>query len=322
MLDHRTTAGTAGPDADLAGPRRAPDRDVAHRRAVAWVAGGLGAALLAAAAALGGAGSGSEPTAQSPARLTVPQAPDPTPSRAPASTDPPGAAFDLASLPSPHPVDLLPAGLPQTTVSDLAQLPRLAAVPLAAAIPVWTAPDDSTPPVLALRDRNYAEPARWVVTQQEDDWVEVLMPEGRLALPSQDPARVNRAAGWVRATDVAVLPETAAAVVDLSDRTVTVTRSDGTTEVVPTGIGTPRTPTPLGLGQVLTVAESQVGTAVYTSFQSEAMDSFLGSGGAVVAFHVGVGQGREISNGCLRLTSAGFAAVRTLPVGAPVLIVP
>lgn len=349
MLDDRTTttadpapaatadqtedaraAGTApqpGPAQVGATPNRGHGTFSARRRA-GLAAGSVGVALLVAAVLTGRPPDPSGPALtpeapQPPAAVAV--RPDLEPRPAPAPAPPPApaaAAFDLATLPFPSPIDLLPAGLPQATVTDVGELPHLSATPVAVAIPVWTVPDDTFPPVLALRDHNYADPARWVVTQSQGDWVQVLLPEGRLALPSQDPSAVNHAAGWVRSADVTLTPEASSAVVDLSDRSVTVTAPSGSVETIPTGVGAPATPTPPGLGQVLTIAESQVGLAVYTSLQSETIDSFLGSGGAMVAFHVGPGQGREVSNGCLRLTAAGLEAMRALPVGAPILVRP
>ncbi|MCF4119851.1 L,D-transpeptidase [Antribacter sp. KLBMP9083] len=325
MLHHRTTA-TADPAPAATADRSSVAPPAPTSRRAGLVAGSVGMALLVAAVLSWRAPDPSSaaltPEApEPPAAVAV--RPDPWPRPAPAPAQAPAAAeYDLTALPFPSPIDLLPAGLPQATVADVAELPRLSATPVAVAIPVWTAPDDTVPPVLALRDHNYADPARWVVTQSQGDWVQVLLPEGRLALPSQDPSRVNHAAGWVRSADVTLTPEPSSAVVDLSDRSVTVTAPSGGAETIPAGVGAPVTPTPPGLGQVLTIAESQVGLAVYTSLQSEAIDSFLGSGGAMVAFHVGPGQGREVSNGCLRLTAAGLEAMRALPVGAPILVRP
>ncbi|WP_164545145.1 L,D-transpeptidase [Antribacter gilvus] len=296
------------------------------RARLRWAGLAVGLSVLVGAVALG---DRAEPDADpglpiaSAAPRLLPEVGDPTPQPAAAPRPTPSpAAFELWTLPYPDPIELLPPGLPQTSVTDLAQLPRKAAAPDGAAIPVWTAPDDTVPPVLALPDDQYGAAARWVVLDERPDWVQVLMPQGRRALPSQDPSGVNRTAGWVRATDVTVAPEVSAVVVDLSDRMVHVTRPDGTNRSVPAAIGTPATPTPPGLAQVLTITQSQVGLAVYTSAQSETIDSFLGSGGAVVALHAGSGQGREVSNGCVRLTYADFPAVKDLPVGTPILVVP
>jgi lipoprotein-anchoring transpeptidase ErfK/SrfK len=188
-------------------------------------------------------------------------------------------------------------------------------------IPVWTRPDATEPPVLALESIYYDAEARWLVLDRRPGWIKVLVPYGRGALPSSDPGKVNGTAGWLRDSDVVLRREMRSVVVDLSDRTVTVNHADGTTDQLAAAVGAPATPTPLGLTQVFTVTEAvNTGLSVFLSMQSEALDGFYGTDYAATALHVGDGQGQAVSNGCVRLTSADFERLADLDPGVPVLV--
>lgn len=288
-----------------------------------WLAGAVALALAATGLWLGlrpGAGSSAAPltvTSVSPTPSASASAtPTPTPSPTP-------AAFALASLPRPEIDGLLPQELPRAKIGTLRDLPGSVAAPRSPRIPVWPRPDVSRKPVLALESTYYDADARWLVLERRPGWVKVLVPYGRGALPSQDPERVNGAAGWLRARDVVLRAENRSVVVDLSDRTVTVTQADGTTARLVAAVGAPETPTPRGLTQVFTVTEAvNTGLSVFLSMQSESLDGFYGTDYAATAIHVGVGQGQAVSNGCVRLTSGDFAQLTDLDPGVPVLIEP
>lgn len=288
-----------------------------------WLAG-----VVALALAGTGLWVGLRPDADSSAApLTVTSA-SPTPSASPSPSasptptpSPTPAAFALASLPRPDIDGILPRELPLAKIGTLRGLPGSVAAPRSPRIPVWHRPDVSTKPVLALESAYFDADARWLVLERRPGWVKVLLPYGRGALPSQDPEHVNGSAGWLRASDVVLRKENRSVVVDLSDRTVTVTRSDGSTARLAAAVGAPETPTPRGLTQVFTVTEAvNTGLSVFLSMQSESLDGFYGTNYAATALHVGVGQGQAVSNGCVRLTSADFAQLADLDPGVPVLI--
>ncbi|MCP2264613.1 L,D-transpeptidase [Promicromonospora thailandica] len=281
-----------------------------------WVAAGVLLVVLAALAWLAlrpdGEGVASAPGTAS----ATPAAPSPTPTPSPTP-----AAFALASLPAPRIDTLLPGELPQVEVTALDGLPGSVAQPKAGRTPAWARPDVTEQPVLALENAYYDAEARWLVLDRRPGWVRVLVPYGRGALPSQDPDRVNGTAGWLRADDVVLRAERRSVVIDLSDRTVTLTRADGTQEDFPAAVGAPETPTPLGLTQVFTVTEAvNTGLTVFLSMQSESLDGFYGTDYAATALHAGVGQGQALSNGCVRLAPADFERFTDLDPGVPVLV--
>ncbi|MBO0609396.1 L,D-transpeptidase [Myceligenerans salitolerans] len=263
-----------------------------------------------------------DPTARWAAEAAPPATESPVPSSSPPPSPTPSptpAEFDLSSLEVPTIESVMPR-MPRSKAATLDDLPGAVAVPRQERTPVWAEPDVSAMPRLALADRQYDYDARWLVLKDRGDWIKVLLPYGRGALPSSDPGAVNGAAGWVQKKSVLLEREDRSIVVDLSDRTVVV--DDGANRVtVPAGVGAPSTPTPQGVAQVMTVTmASNTGLSLFLSAQSETLDTFAGVDYAATALHVGVGQGQEISNGCVRLTPAGFDAVKDLPAGVPVVV--
>jgi lipoprotein-anchoring transpeptidase ErfK/SrfK len=290
------------------------------RKLWAWIAGGLAVVLLGAAAWVGlSPRDEPAPTAATPSASPSPS-PSPTPSAKPTPTPTP-AKYSLRSLPRPDIAELLPGALPQAEVGSLEDLPGSVARPNDPRIPVWASPDVSEAPVLALESRYYDAEARWLVLDSRPGWVQVLIPYGRSALPSHDPEQVNGTAGWLRGSDVLLIREKRSVLVDVSDRTVTVTHADGSSDRLPAAVGASATPTPQGITQVFTVTEAvNTGMSVFLSMQSETLDGFYGTDYAATALHVGVGQGQAVSNGCIRLTAEDFAGLTDLTPGVPVLI--
>ena len=291
------------------------------RKLWAWIAGGLAVVLLGSAVWVGllprdePAPAAADPSA-SPSASPLPSSSPTTPKPSPTP-----AAYSLKSLPRPDIAELLPRALPQAEVGSLEDLPGSVARPDDSRIPVWADPDVTEAPVLALESRYYDAEARWLVLDSRPGWVKVLIPYGRGALPSRDAEKVNGTAGWLRGSDVKLIREKRSVVVDLSDRRVTVTHADGSSDRLPAAIGASATPTPQGLTQVFTVTEAvNTGMSVFLSMQSEALDGFYGTDYAATALHVGVGQGQAVSNGCIRLTSADFERLTDLDPGVPVLV--
>ncbi|MFD2027877.1 L,D-transpeptidase [Promicromonospora aerolata] len=305
----------SGPTAE-AGPRRPGGRTWA------WVAGIVAVALLGSAL-----WASVRPVDKADAAAVVVTSPSPSPSPSPSATPSPPkprptpAEYSLTDLPRPDIDAILPRGLPRADVGRFESLPGSVAEPTRQRIPVWTQPDVTTAPVLALESEYYEADARWLVLERRPGWVKVLVPYGRGALPSRNPEKVNGAAGWLRAKDVDLEREKRSVVIDLSERTVTVKHADGTSDELPAAVGAPGTPTPQGLTQVFTVTEAvNTGLSVFLSMQSESLDGFFGTDYAATALHVGVGQGQAVSNGCVRLTSADFERLTDLEPGVPVLV--
>lgn len=289
----------------------------------AWIAALVAGGLLVVAIAVTGVFTilGSGPSSDTDRALAAPTgSTSPTPSATPTpSPEPTPAEFDLAALTIPTIESVYP-DLPRDATAKLEDLPGKVAVPKRERTPVWAQPDVTEQPKLALASTQYDYAARWLVLDERDEWIKVLLPYGRGALPSQDADAVNGTAGWIRADTVELEREKRSIVIDLSERVMTV--DDGNEKsTVPAGIGAPATPTPLGISQVMTVTvASNTGLSLFLSAQSESLDTFAGVEYAATALHVGVGQGQEISNGCVRLTPAGLGAVKEFPAGVPVLV--
>ncbi|GAB2461697.1 L,D-transpeptidase [Xylanimonas ulmi] len=239
--------------------------------------------------------------------------------RLPDGSAPPSAEVDadLTTLPRPDVDVILPAGLPRVEGEGR----RLIATPIAALTAGHTAPGGDV--VVALSATAGLDVAGWYVTDLETGWVQVLTPYGRGALPSQNPARVNGYATWVRASQVSLAEAPARVVVSLADRELTLTR-DGVTTTIPVGVGRQGAPTPSGLGQISEIVTSDAGHTYLTSLQSEVIDSYAGSGFAATALHAdphhGATVGRALSDGCVRLRPEDFAVLDGLPLGTPVVI--
>ena len=300
------------------GPATPGGRRLPRARVWAWVAGGVAVVLLGTAL-WAGLRPHDEPV---PAAADTPSAsPSPSSSPTPPRPTPTPAAYSLQSLPRPDIDEILPRGLPRAEARSLEGLPGSVARPNEFRTPVWTSPDVTKAPVLALESRYYDAEARWLVLESRPGWVKVLVPYGRGALPSRDPEKVNGTAGWLRGSDVLLIREKRSVVVDLSDRTVTVRHADGTSDRLAAAVGAPATPTPRGITQVFTVTEAvNTGLSVFLSMQSETLDGFYGNDYAATALHVGVGQGQAVSNGCVRLTAKDFARLADLGPGVPVLV--
>lgn len=304
-------------------PRRLHGAGARRRRAArTWglIAGVMTIALVATAVWFG-----RTPAAEPESARVVVTSPSPSPSASPTppkpTPKPKPASYALADLPRPAIDEILPGTLPLAKIDTLRGLPGSVAAPRTDRIPVWARPDVTRKPVLALESTYYDADARWLVLERRPGWVRVLVPYGRGALPSQAPEKVNGVSGWLRGTDIVLEKENRSVVVDLSDRTVTVTQADGTRDQLAATVGAPETPTPEGLTQVFTVTEAvNTGLSVFLSLQSESLDGFYGTAYAATAIHVGEGQGQAISNGCVRLTSADFEQLAGLDPGVPVLV--
>lgn len=152
-----------------------------------------------------------------------------------------------------------------------------------------------------------------------DQWVQVQLP-----------VRPNGLTGWIPVEDYLLTTTRVRAEVDLANRVVTVFDGDEVIAESSAGIGTPRTPTPIGTFFVAAKRENPprerfLGThALVLSGFSETLATFSG-GLPVIAIHgsnypSGV-LGRAVSNGCVRVPNDVIAFMdRHVPLGAPVHI--
>jgi hypothetical protein len=201
--------------------------------------------------------------------------------------------------------------------------------PHATLTPAYATPDDTEPPILALESNTLEQPAAWLATAIQGDWLQVLVPLGRGALPSDDPAAVNGRAVWLCSNDVDLHPTQASVVVDISERTATITQPDGRVTSVGVGVGREGdTDTPRGLGSLVAFASNPAGLSVaVTSMQSTRLDGYDGADFASFALHpdpeLGAAVGEARSNGCIRMDASDYSELidPALPLGTPVWVV-
>jgi lipoprotein-anchoring transpeptidase ErfK/SrfK len=182
-------------------------------------------------------------------------------------------------------------------------------------------PDAASPEVGSfLQITEYRQPRTLLVVEEQDGWLKALLP-----------ARPNNSMGWIKAEDVTLSSTTLSVLIDLSERTLSL--SDGSVGLMTAkvGIGTSETPTPLGTFYVtdpvdLTAEPNGAygAFAVGLSGYSEVLTSFRGGPGQI-AIH-GTGNpgdlGNEVSNGCIRMINDEVVPLaQKIPLGTPVLIV-
>ncbi len=171
--------------------------------------------------------------------------------------------------------------------------------------------------------RWYGYPMTMPVLEERDGWLRIELPE-----------RPNQSTAWVRGSDADLSSTPYRIVVSLSQTDVTLYQGGFPLFTVPAGIGAARTPTPLG-SYFIAVLEKPgppgYGPLVLdTSAHSEAIQSWEGSGDAVIALHGPITSaadaqigttGTRISNGCIRLHTADQLRFADVVLGTPIDIV-
>ncbi len=161
------------------------------------------------------------------------------------------------------------------------------------------------------------------VVAEQPGWLEVRLPQ-----------RPNQSVTWVHAEAVSVSSTGYFILVDLGKEHLTVYQAGQAIMSVPVGIGVAATPTVTGNYFVAVHephADPLLGPVVLdTSAHSDAIQSWEGSGDAIIAIHGPVGSsadarigttGARVSNGCIRLHTADQLRLAAIPAGAPVDII-
>jgi L,D-transpeptidase-like protein len=199
--------------------------------------------------------------------------------------------------------------------------------------PIFTVADVKVPSVLVydapgapVARQQLANPNRdnaplvFLVTSQQPDWLEVLLP-----------ARPNGSKGWVRAADATLRNVAWRMQVELGAHRITVWDGDQVVAQEPIAVGTAAAPTPAGqyyITELLTVPAYQRSAygpfAFGISGHSDIYTTF-GSGDGTIGIH-GTGDpsslGKSVSHGCIRLSNDTIVKLAgTLPTGTPVTIV-
>lgn len=213
------------------------------------------------------------------------------------------------------------AAKPTTGLSaSFVSSPLRAATTKGGDIPVYAAPNDTTPPVSTLTAQTeYTLPRSFLAFDQYQGWLHVFLP-----------TRPNDATGWIKATDVVVSqPLEYEIKVNLAENKLTLLHNGAVELEAPAAIGTDENPTPTGTFFFTDPLDlsSDPGTAygvfaIGLSGHSNTLTEFAGSDGQI-AIH-GTNDpgtiGTKVSHGCVRVNNDVILRLSTLPLGTPVVI--
>jgi lipoprotein-anchoring transpeptidase ErfK/SrfK len=169
--------------------------------------------------------------------------------------------------------------------------------------------------------RWYGYPMTMPILEEQGPWLRIMMPE-----------RPNGLTAWVQAGQVTRSTSPWRMVVDLSETRVFVYRDGQETWSAPVGIGEDSTRTPTGSYFVAVVQKpgppGYGPVLVALNAHSEDIESWDGSGDAIIAFHGPFGSeqllrsgGGKVSNGCLRMLPEDQIKMDGIALGTPVDIV-
>lgn len=170
------------------------------------------------------------------------------------------------------------------------------------------------------QDPAHTVPQVFLVTQQTDDWAEVLLP-----------IRPNGTTGWVKKSDVRLTPNRFRIEVELGAHRITVYDGDDVMIQEPVAIGTPSTPTPTGKYYTRVLLKAPDPNTVYGPYayglsgHSDVLTEFNG-GDAELGIHGNNDAsvlGKSVSHGCIRMSNESITRLAgLLPLGTPVEILP
>ena len=154
--------------------------------------------------------------------------------------------------------------------------------------------------------------------QQEDGWIEVLLP-----------TRPNGSTGWVHAADLSLSVTRYRITVELGAHRLQAFDGDRPLLEGPVAAGAPATPTPTGDYYIVALLKAPNPNTVYGPYayalsgHSEVLESFAG-GDAEVGIHGNNDAsvlGKDVSHGCVRMSNDGISTLAALlPLGTPVTI--
>lgn len=167
----------------------------------------------------------------------------------------------------------------------------------------------------------YGYPMTMPILEERGTWLRIMMPE-----------RPNGLTAWVQAGQVTRSTSPWRMVVDLSETRVVVYRDGHETWSAPVGIGEDSTRTPTGNYFVAVIEKPGppgYGPIVLDlNAHSEDIESWEGTGDAIVAFHGPFGAeqlisngGGKVSNGCIRMLPEDQIKMDGITLGTPVDIV-
>jgi len=244
------------------------------------------------------------PIATSPPATSSSSAPSSTSPTAPTTTAP-------SAGPSPSTGAAALAAPPNSTWQ-----PQLVAVLTPKTTVIYADPSPDHPVEAIYSTTEFGNTLALPVTQRGGDWLKVLLP-----------TRPNGSEGWIRARDAQLDTRVDTIVVDRAAKSLVWTRNGTVVLEATVGIGAPSTPTPAGPYFVTDILAASAGSAygawvIALNGHSDAYTEFEG-GDARIAIH-GTNDPSSIgtakSNGCVRTDDDTLAALRSVPVGTPVVI--
>ena len=233
------------------------------------------------------------------------------------------------------------AGPPTTTTAIASTTTATASTTTATASTTTTAPHTEVPASTDLASPNgeisayvapggreigkaglwYGYPMTMPILEERGTWLRIMMPE-----------RPNGLTAWVQAGQVTRSTSRWRMVVDLSETRVFVYRDGYETWSAPVGIGEDTTRTPTGSYFVAVIEKPGppgYGPIVLDlNAHSEDIESWEGTGDAIIAFHGPFGAeqliragGGKVSNGCIRMLPEDQLKMDGITLGSPVDIV-
>jgi lipoprotein-anchoring transpeptidase ErfK/SrfK len=200
------------------------------------------------------------------------------------------------------------------------------AQPVSENIEVHESPDEASPtqdfpnPWLLDDNPEHSVPQVFLVEEEQDEWVRVLLP-----------VRPNGTTGWVKTSDVRLTPNRFRITVELAAHRITVYDGDLVMLQEPIAIGKESTPTPPGKYYLRVLLKAPDPNTVYGPFayglsgHSEVLTEFSG-GDAELGIHGNNDAsvlGQSVSAGCIRMSNEGITRLTgRLPLGTPVEILP
>ena len=176
-------------------------------------------------------------------------------------------------------------------------------------------------PALTLTNPNEdGAPRVLLALSYAGEWIEVLLP-----------IRPNGTKGWVRESDVKLVHHFFRIKVELSERRLTLWERDSKVLEEKVGIGTARTPTPVGVFYTTSLLRPPTRGGPYGEYAfglsgySETLASFLG-GEPRLGIHGTPKEsdlGRQVSHGCVRMSNDAITRLAdVVPLGTPVFVTP
>jgi lipoprotein-anchoring transpeptidase ErfK/SrfK len=214
--------------------------------------------------------------------------------------------------------DIGHAELPLSAALQVAPTDFLAADAARSSIKIYDAPNSSQATKTLFNPTREGVLLVFSVLAEEGDWLQVRLP-----------MRPNGSTGWVRSEDVRVRKVANRIVVDKSDHRLRAYRGEELLLEVPAGVGTSRTPTPVGEFYVdISIPFANTGGAYGAHMLSIAGFSEVhfnfGGGIGQLAIHGTNNRGSvgvNSSNGCIRLFNESILRLKELaPTGTPVSI--